>query len=195
VIAKMYVPTDGDILVQCDGFFDLEPFDVAAYQPRMLSLQSIYGTPTVNRAQIVKQADVIMLIALLGEELGPPERLRANWEVYAPRCDHGSSLSAAVHSLVAARLGLLDQAYALWRLAASVDLENNQGNTAEGFHAAAAGGLWQATVLGFAGLHLRDGEVTLDPHLPPHWRRLSFWFFHRGRERRVTVTHDGVQVS
>ncbi len=195
VAEKMYVPRDGDVLLEFDGFFDLEPVDVEAYRPRIPSLQAIYGTPFVQRSQVIKQADVVMLIALLGEELGPPEMLRANWDVYAPRCDHGSSLSAAIHSLVAARLGLIEQAYELWLMAAGVDLENNKGNTADGIHAAAAGGLWQATVFGFAGLGFADDRPTLDPHLPPHWRKLRFRIKYRGTLHEVTIAENGVKVS
>ncbi len=195
IVAKMYIPTQGDIYVQFDGFFDLELVDVKAYEPRTHSLQLVFGTERVNQTQIIKQADVVMLIALLGEQLGPPARLRANWDVYEPRCDHGSSLSAAMHSLVAARLGLLDAAYDYWRQAAGVDLENNKGNTGHGIHAATAGGLWQATVLGLAGLQLADGAVRLTPHLPPHWRRLRFKVLHRGQVHDITITPDGIQVT
>ncbi|MBN1284355.1 MAG: glycoside hydrolase family 65 protein [Anaerolineae bacterium] len=195
VIAKMYIPRDGDLLVEFDGFFDLEPVDVAAYWPRTRSLQHIYGVPATNRTQIIKQADVVMLMALLGDAFGPPEMQRANWDVYAPRCDHGSSLSAAIHGLVAARLGMSDQAYALWRQAAGVDLEDNKGNAADGAHAAAAGGLWQAIVLGFAGLRQAGDGISLTPNLPPHWRRLRFRVMHRGRLRDVTITPDGVTIA
>ncbi|HLV09314.1 MAG TPA: hypothetical protein VKY40_03820 [Halanaerobiales bacterium] len=37
---------------------------------------------------------------------------------------------------------------------AQVDLVDNQGNTAEGFHAASAGGTWQAAVFGFGGMFI-----------------------------------------
>ena len=195
VIDHMTIPRRGDVLVQFDGFFDLEPVDVQAYWPRTFSLQTILGTEAVNRMQIIKQADVIMLLTLLGEALGSPEMWRANWDVYMPRCDHGSSLSAATHGLMAARLGLVDEAYAFWRQAAGVDLEDNKGNTADGIHAAAAGGLWQATVFGFAGLRIDGGGITFDPCLPVHWQRLSFTIVHRGEVHRVVITPDSTQVS
>ena len=135
-----------------------------------------------------------MLIALLGESLAVPEVLRANWDVYEPRCDHGSSLSAAMHSLVAARLGLVDQAYTYWKSAAAVDLEDNKGNTAHGIHAASSGGIWQALVFGFAGLALRDGDLTLDPHLPAHWHSMTFKVVQRGLLHTITLRPEGAHI-
>ncbi len=53
----------------------------------------------------VKQADVVMLMALLEPQFTPEERL-GNYHLYEPLTRHLSSLSDAVHSLVARRLGL-----------------------------------------------------------------------------------------
>mgnify|MGYP005847468237 FL=1 len=185
IIAKMHIPYDPErrIHVQFDGFFDLEYVEVPAYTPRVASLQWVYGVERTNRLQIVKQADVVMLIALLWEMLAPRDVLLNNWRTYAPRCDHGSSLSAATHAWVAARLGLVDEAYALFEHAAGTDLDDNKGNTAHGIHGATCGGLWQAVALGFGGLHLgADGRPAAQPALPAHWSCLRFRFFHRGRQ-------------
>ena len=46
---------------------------------------------------------------------------------------------------------------------------------------AALGALWQAVILGFAGLDLSGDTLGIDPRLPPEWRRLSFRVFSRGR--------------
>ncbi|GAB4570360.1 MAG: glycoside hydrolase family 65 protein [Anaerolineae bacterium] len=195
VIDRMYIPRDGDVLVQFDGFFDLEHIDVQSYQPRVASLQAILGTRRVNASQIIKQADVVMLIALMQDAIGSPEMQRVNYDVYEPRCDHGSSLSAAMHSLVAARLGLVDEAYRYWMIAAGADLEDNKGNTADGIHAAAAGGLWQAVVLGFAGLKVEDGTPEVDPKLPAHWEELSFSVFVHGNRKVVTITPEQIAIT
>jgi hypothetical protein len=52
----------------------------------------------------------------------------------------------------AARLGDTTLAERYFRQAAEIDLADNMGNAAGGVHAGALGGLWQAAVLGFAGL-------------------------------------------
>ena len=55
-------------------------------------------------------------------------------------------------------------------MAAAIDLADNMGNAARGLHMATMGGLWQAAVMGFAGLQRRDEALLIDPHLPPHGR-------------------------
>jgi cellobiose phosphorylase len=48
---------------------------------------------------------------------------------------------------------------------------------------ATMGGLWQAAVMGFAGIRRLRQALIVDPHLPASWRRFSvpLWF----REARV----------
>ena len=61
-----------------------------------------------------------------------------------------------------------------------VDLEDTRGNAHDGIHAASAGGIWQAVVLGFGGVQFGD-EPFAHPHLPPGWTRLKFRLQWRGK--------------
>jgi len=193
VIERIYLPFDSErqIHVQFDGFFDLKPVDVLAYEPRVHSLQSIFGYEATLSLRVIKQADVVMLIALLGEDLAPQDVLLNDWHTYYPLCDHGSSLSPAVHAWVAARLGFDELAYDLFLHAAGIDLLDNKGNSRDGIHGAACGGLWQAIVLGFAGLHLTDHGPVASPRLPSHWRRLKFCMCYHGQTYRVEIRQGG----
>lgn len=191
IIEKMYIPFDEDkqIHIQFPGFFDMEYIPVPHYQPRTTSVQAILGHYRSIQSQVIKQADVVMLMALLGDTLAPRQVLLNNWNTYYPRTDHGSSLSPAVHAWVAARLGL-DEAYELFEHAAGIDLEDNKGNVKDGIHGAASGGLYQALVFGLCGLHIdAEGELALDPRLPQHWKQVSFSVYYRGEKRRFTVTN------
>ena len=203
VTAQMYIPFDNDrqIHVEFPSFFDLEYIPVPEYFPRVTSVQAILGYHRSIQTQVIKQADVVMLMALLGDEFDAPSEADIgqikinNWNTYFPRCDHGSSLSPAVHAWVAARLGLRDVAYELFYHAAHIDLEDNKGNVRDGIHAAACGGVWQAMVFGFCGLRINnDGELVLDPHLPDHWQEVNFNVHYRG-ERRVFSVKNPVLVS
>ena len=89
---------------QFRGYFDLEEIDLAAFVPRTAPMDVLLGRERIQRSKIIKQPDVVMLINLLWERM-PPEVRKANFEYYEPRCGHGSSLSPAIHALVAARLG------------------------------------------------------------------------------------------
>jgi kojibiose phosphorylase len=135
---------------------------------------------------VLKQADVVLLLYLLWDRF-PPEVRAANFGFYAPRTAQDSSLSPAIHALVAARLGDLALADRYFRETAEIDLGKTMGNAAGGVHLAALGGLWQATVFGFAGMRLRssgDG-LAFDPHLPAAWQVLRFSL--RWREGLVRV--------
>jgi trehalose/maltose hydrolase-like predicted phosphorylase len=65
--------------------------------------------PCASKTKVIKQADVVALLGLLPEEFAG-DHADANFRYYEPRCGHGSSLSGAMHGLVAARLGYSDLA-------------------------------------------------------------------------------------
>lgn len=191
VIEKMYIPFDHErqIHVQFDGFFDMEFIPVPQYTPRTVSVMDILSHARTIETQVIKQADVVMLMALLGDAVGPREVMLNNWNTYYPRCDHGSSLSPALHAWVAARLGINDTAYELFEQAAGIDLKDNKGNVNHGIHAASCGGMWQAVTRGFCGLHLTENGPAINPSLPAHWRKVSFNVYYRGQKHHFEVTN------
>ncbi|MBC8448103.1 MAG: glycoside hydrolase family 65 protein, partial [Chloroflexi bacterium] len=179
------------LMEQFEGFFELEDIDWQALEPRRHSIQSLLGIERTNQVQALKQADVLMLLYLLGDRYDLDTK-RVNWDYYQPRTDHtyGSSLSPAIHAILACELGMPEVAYEHFVRAALVDLEDVRGNAAEGIHGASAGGVWQALVFGFAGLRLTAEGYTLNPRLPSAWRRLAFSFQHHGLEVRVDLPDD-----
>ena len=182
---------------QHEGFFDLEPVDLSAFAPRERSMYDLLGEERAERSQVIKQADVVMAMALLPEAVGSLARRKKNWSYYLERCDQGSSLSMAVHARVAADLGFGREGYDMFRTALAIDLEDVMGNARDGLHAATQGGILQALIFGFAGLRLEDGDPVLRPHLPEHWIRLGFSFSHRGTrfERELSGTKTGGRKS
>jgi trehalose/maltose hydrolase-like predicted phosphorylase len=176
------------------GFFSLEDVRAVDLAPRPFAADLVLGRDRVHRAQIVKQADVVMLAHMLPEVVRP-EVAEANYRYYEPRTTHGSSLSPAVHAAVAARVGALDQALAYFRMAAAIDLDDRMGNAALGIHIATMGGLWQAAVMGFGGVR-PDGEgLRVDPRLPAGWERLRFPVRWRGSRIQVEAEPDLVTIS
>ncbi len=180
-IVILHDPQTG-LIEQCDGFFALKDVNLEDYEPRTKSMQAILGIEGANQHQVLKQADVVMLLYLLRDRYDDAT-LRANWDYYNPRTDHtyGSSLSPAIHAAVACMMDDPQQAYTHFTRAALVDLEDVRGNAAEGVHAASAGGLWQAIVFGFAGLRLTGAGPVAVPRLPAHWTRLKFRLYWRGQ--------------
>ncbi|MBI1277489.1 MAG: beta-phosphoglucomutase [Anaerolineaceae bacterium] len=191
IIKNMFIPFDDaqQIHIQFPGFFDMEYIPVSHYYPRTASVQAILGHQRSIQTQVIKQADVVMLMALLGEEVGASEVMVNNWNTYFPRTDHGSSLSPSIHAWVAAHLGLDDIALEQFEHAAEIDLRNNKGNVQDGIHGAASGGLWQAVVFGFCGLYLDEkGEPVVEARIPDHWKSVTFTVCYRGERRQFTIT-------
>jgi len=162
---------------QFAGFFKLEPIDLSKYADRKAPMDVVIGRERTKASQIVKQADVVALIALLPGEFSNG-MAESNFRFYEPRCSHGSSLSPAMHALVAARIG--DAKMALKYLHAIADTDPDP-NSAGGVRIAGLGGVWQAVVHGFAGLDLAGDTPGIDPKLPPEWKSLSFRACWRGR--------------
>jgi trehalose/maltose hydrolase-like predicted phosphorylase len=142
----------------------------------------------------VKQADVVMLMSLLEPQFTPEQRL-ANYRLYEPLTRHLSSLSEAVHSVVARRLGLHPDADDYLRRAIAIDLDDSRDNRASGLHMATQGGLWQAVAIGCAGVRATETALTLDPQLPPAWTQLRFRVAYRGVPLIVTVSPDSIEIE
>ncbi|HVO59311.1 MAG TPA: glycosyl hydrolase family 65 protein [Terriglobales bacterium] len=178
---------------QFAGYYEKEPIDLKEFEPRTAAMDVILGHERINETNVVKQADVVMALYLLWDQIPADVRL-ANFRYYEPRTGHGSSLSPAMHALLAARLGEQVLAAQYLKQASEIDLGNNMGNAAGGVHAAAIGGLWQAVVFGFAGLQTHADGLSFNPHLLLHWRELSFPFQWRRRQLRVLIGRKDIEV-
>jgi trehalose/maltose hydrolase-like predicted phosphorylase len=181
------------IYEQFAGFHALEPLDLAAYADRTVPIDVVIGRERTQRSQVVKQSDVVALIALLPDEF-PGAMAQANFRHYEPRCAHGSSLSAGFHALVAARLGDAKMAMHYLHETASTDLDLDP-NSAGGVRIAGLGALWQTVILGFAGLDLMGDTLAINPQLPPQWRRLSFRVRWRGRSVAIRIAGGSVEAT
>ncbi len=199
IAAGMYTGYDPEtgLIEQFAGFSRLEYIDIAALGPRHAPLDVILGRARTQASQVVKQADVVQLLAQLWDEVAPEVR-RACFLYYEPRTGHGSSLSPGVHALVAARLGLFDAAERYLEQTAEIDLGNSMGNAAGGVHAAAMGSLWQAVIFGAGGVRPapdHDEAILIEPRLLPTWRHVGFPLSWRGRQLEIHLEPGGVEIA
>ncbi|HSL64220.1 MAG TPA: glycosyl hydrolase family 65 protein [Gaiellaceae bacterium] len=179
---------------QFAGFFELEPLVLAELVPRPAAADVLLGRERVERAQVVKQADVLMLHHLVPTELEPGSLAR-DLAYYEPRTAHGSSLSPGIHAALLARVGELGRAQRLLRLTARLDLDDVTETTAGGLHLATMGSLWQALALGFAGVRPLEDALALDPRIPPAWGTLELALAFRGVPARLTLAPDEALVE
>jgi trehalose/maltose hydrolase-like predicted phosphorylase len=171
---------------QFSGYLDLEDIDLTKFAGRSVPMDVVLGRERTQHSQVVKQADVVALLGLLPEEFEGDEAAK-NFHYYSARCGHGSSLSPAMHGLVAARLGDSATALRFFHQTAAIDLSDTRVGSAGGIHIAALGGIWMLSVLGLAGLSLRSDGIAIDPQLPAEWQRIDFRVQWRGRRLKIII--------
>jgi alpha,alpha-trehalose phosphorylase len=187
----MYVPYDPvrGIHPQDEHFLEREVWDLEGTPPEQFPLLLHHHPLTIYRYQVLKQADIVLAMFLLGEQFSV-EQKRRNFDYYDPLTTGDSSLSACVQSIVAAEVGQDEAALRYFRFALLMDIADVAGNVSDGVHIASAAGVWLSLVFGFGGLRDFDGEVRLEPRLPQAWRSLSYSVRVRDRQLRVTLGHD-----
>ncbi|EUJ33700.1 kojibiose phosphorylase [Listeria floridensis FSL S10-1187] len=200
---QLYVPEpcpETGLVEQFDGYFKLEDASLEEVRKRVLDPKEYWGGAygVASDTQILKQADVVLMLNLFKEEYSAAVK-RSNWEYYEPRTEHGSSLSPCIYALLACEIGNEEWAYPYFMKTASVDLTGESKQFAGtiyigGTHPAANGGAWMAAVLGFGGLKMVNGEVSLSPHLPKKWARLAFNVTVRGVKYRAEITQEGSKL-
>ncbi|HTB21253.1 MAG TPA: glycosyl hydrolase family 65 protein [bacterium] len=201
---RLYVPAPDPstkVIEQFDGYRRLEDVDLKTLKTRLLDPREYLGggQGLATTTKILKQADVVMMLNVLGSEYTDAVK-KANWEYYEPRTEHGSSLSACVYALVAASIGRTEWAYRYFMKTATVDLSGDSKQYVGslyigGTHPAANGGAWMAAVLGFGGLSTDGRTIRLRPSLPKAWRSLSFSAAQNGQWVTVRIGRDGVRVE
>ena len=182
------------LVEQFAGYFGLEQIDLSQYRERTAPMDVILGRKRTQRSQVIKQADVVALLALLPETFSR-EIQKTNFHYYAPRCGHGSSLSRGMHALVGARLGDIPLAAQYFADTAATDLDEPAADSAGGVRIAAQGALWQVAIFGFAGLSFEDAGIALSPRLPPNWASLGFRAHWRGRLVHLRLTQATRMVA
>ena len=188
-----YDPASG-IYEQFAGFGELEPLLIAELAPRRpIAADLLLGRSRVESAQVIKQADVLMLHHLVPDEVEPGS-LAANLAFYEPRTAHASSLSPGIHAALLARARRHEEACEALRLTARIDLDDISETTAGGLHLASMGSVWQAIALGFAGLRPAGEALRLDPCLPPGWSSIGLKLRFRGTRLRLEIDQGGVRV-
>jgi alpha,alpha-trehalose phosphorylase len=193
---SMYVPFDPErgIHPQDANFLEREVWDFAATPADHYPLLLHYHPLVIYRHQVIKQADVVLAMFLLGDEF-TIEQKRRNFDYYDRLTTGDSSLSACVQATLAAEIGYEAKAVEYFRYALLMDLADVSGNTVDGVHVASTGGVWMALVQGFAGMRDHGGRMTFDPRLPTRWRRLAFTLRFQDRVLKVVLTPGRLELT
>jgi alpha,alpha-trehalose phosphorylase len=194
---NMYIPFDATsgIYPQDDSFLDREPWDFKNTPTDRYPLLLYYHPLNIYRHQVIKQADVLLAMFLLGHEFSP-EAKRRNFEFYDPLTTGDSSLSSCIEAIVALEVGVFDKAVDYARAALLMDLADVGGNVKDGCHIASMGGTWMVFTYGFGGLRDYDGTLSFRPWRPPEPQgSLRFPLTYRGQILDVEISHDSTTYS
>ena len=192
----MFFPyLDGaDVFGQQDGFSDKAPMAAKDVPPDERPVCQHWSWDRILRSPLIKQADVLQGIFNFPHQYDIQTK-RRNFDYYEPMTVHESSLSPCVHAVIAAEIGDMERAYALFLRASRLDLDDFNNDTQDGLHITSTAGAWLAVVHGFGGLRVKDDTLIINPKLPELWDAYSFRIRFRRAKLTVTVEKNRVVVD
>ena len=194
---NMYVPYDEKlgIIPQDDNFLDKEPWDFRNTPSDHYPLLLFNHPLNIYRKQVIKQADVVLAMFLLGDAF-PPETKKRNFDFYDPLTTGDSSLSSCVEAIIAGQIGDLDKAIRYGMAALLMDLADVGGNVKDGCHVASMGGTWMMLTYGLGGMRDYDGSLSFWPRRAPEDdATLLFTLTYRGQRLKVEIGPHEVEYA
>ncbi|TAI47985.1 glycoside hydrolase family 65 protein [Flagellimonas allohymeniacidonis] len=188
VVDQMYFPysEEHQVFLQQDGFLDKELIKVDALAKSERPINQKWSWDRILRSPYIKQADVLQGFYFF-EDHFTEEELEKHFDFYEPFTVHESSLSPCVHSIQAAKLGRMEQAYTFYLRTSRLDLDDYNKEVEEGLHITSMAGTWLSIVEGFGGLRVKDGELQYSPQIPQEWESYSFKINFRNQIVTITV--------
>ncbi len=193
---QMYYPYSEKhgVFLQQDGFLDKELIPVKDLPDSQRPIVEHWSWDKILRSCYIKQADTLQGFYFFEDEYSDEEH-KKHYDFYEPLTVHESSLSPCVHSILAAKLGDEKRAYEFYLRTARLDLDDYNNDTRDGLHITSMAGTWMSIVKGFAGMRVKDNELTFKPFLPENWDSFSFKIRFRGEVKQVTVNKQGLELN
>lgn len=193
---NMFLPYDKNLKINCqdDSFLNKAVWDFKNTPKDKYPLLLNYHPLTIYRYQVLKQADTVLSHFLLEDE-SDLQTIKNSYDYYEKITTHDSSLSCAVYSIMASKIGYEDKAYKYFIETARLDLDDTHSNTKDGIHTANMGGTWMSIVFGFAGLRIKDNMICFNPKLPKQWEELNFNIIYKKCVINVNVARDETKIS
>ena len=188
VAEQMYFPytKKHDVYLQQDGFLDKDLVKVDDLDKSQRPINQKWSWDRILRSPYIKQADVLQCFYFFEDDF-TIEELERHFDFYEPFTVHESSLSPCVHSIQAAKLGRMEQAYKFYLRTSRLDLDDYNKEVEEGLHITSMAGTWMSVVEGFGGMRVLEDKLHFTPHIPQEWESYSFKINFRNRILKVTV--------
>ena len=194
VADNMYFPysEEENVYLQQDGFLDKELITVADLDQSQRPINQKWSWDRILRSPYIKQADLLQGMYFF-EDKFTTEELERHFDFYEPFTVHESSLSPCVHSIQAAKLDRMDQAYTFYLRTSRLDLDDYNHEVHEGLHITSMAGTWMSIVEGFGGMRVKNDTLSFEPKIPNQWEGYSFKVNFRHQIITVSVSQNETQ--
>ena len=191
VADDMYFPFSKKhtIFLQQDGFLDKELITVANLDTSQRPINQKWSWDRILRSPYIKQADVLQGFYMFEADFSK-EELERHFDFYEPFTVHESSLSPCVHSIQAAKLDRMAQAYEFYLRTSRLDLDDYNHEVEEGLHITSMAGTWMSIVEGFGGMRVLNNTLSFSPKIPKEWNSYSFKVNFRNQVITINVTQN-----
>ena len=196
VADKMYFPYSEEykVFMQQDNFLDKEILPVSELAKAQRPINQHWSWDRILRSCYIKQADVLQGFYFFEDHFSK-EDLEKHFDFYEPLTVHESSLSPCVHSIQAAALGRMEQAYQFYLRTSRLDLDDYNNEVNEGCHITSMAGTWMSVVEGFGGMRLENGTLSFDPKIPSGWDSYSFKLNFRDQILKINVAPQNTSFT
>ena len=194
VAGNLYFPFSEEkgVFLQQDGFLDKQLVTVSELPKTQRPINQKWSWDRILRSPYIKQADVLQGFYFFEDHFSV-EELEKHFDFYEPFTVHESSLSPCVHSIQAAKLNRMQQAYTFYLRTSRLDLDDYNREVEEGLHITSMAGTWMSIVEGFGGMRVVDDKLSFEPKIPEQWEAYSFKINFRERILKVTVKKDSTE--
>ncbi|MFY9242414.1 MAG: glycoside hydrolase family 65 protein [Polaribacter sp.] len=175
-----------NVFLQQDGFLDKELITVANLEKSQRPINQKWSWDRILRSPYIKQADTLQGFYMFEDHFAT-EELERHFDFYEPFTVHESSLSPCVHSILAAKLDRMEQAYTFYLRTSRLDLDDYNHEVEEGLHITSMAGTWMSIVEGFGGMRIINNMLSFSPKIPKQWKSYTFKVNFRNQIIKVNV--------
>jgi maltose phosphorylase len=192
---RLFLPEDKKkgIYLQQEGYLDKEQILVKDLSKNDRPINQKWSWDRILRSCFIKQADVLQGLYFFEEDFDL-KTIKRNFDFYESRTVHESSLSPCVHSILAAKIGDIEQAYQLYLRTSRLDIDDYNNEVKEGLHITSMAGSWLSIVEGFGGMRMKGDLLSLNPMIPERWTGYSFKIWFRDRVLLISVKKKKVTI-
>ncbi|WP_274475082.1 glycoside hydrolase family 65 protein [Mangrovimonas aestuarii] len=196
VADNMYFPYSEkhNVYLQQDGFLDKELITVKDLDQSQRPINQYWSWDRILRSPYIKQADTLQGFYFF-EDRFTTDELERHFDFYEPFTVHESSLSPCVHSIQAAKLERMEQAYQFYLRTSRLDLDDYNKEVEEGLHITSMAGTWMSIVEGFGGMRVKGGKLSFEPKIPKQWEAYSFKVNFRNQILKVNVSQNETEFE